>query len=206
MLRTSSGERVGFVIGKSASYWLLHRLGLKPADTQLTLAERDCLERHALGRKSLLEIGVMHGASTALLRKSMAADGILTGIDPHLRGRLGVSFERWIAERELRSHPRGRVELLREFSHDALSGWSRPIDFLFIDGDHSWGGIDRDWRGFASFVKAEGVVLLHDSRSVSWREDADSVRYTQTVILPDRRFRVVEEVDSLTVLERRKEA
>jgi predicted O-methyltransferase YrrM len=148
----------------------------------------------------------MHGASTALLRKAMAADGVLIAIDPHPPGRLGVSFERWIAEREIAKYPRGRVELLRKLSHDAVSGWARTLDFLFIDGDHSWDGIDRDWRGFSPFVEAEGVVLLHDSRSVPGREDPDSVRYTETVIRKDHRFQVIEEVDSLTVLERLKVA
>lgn len=192
------------MVGKSPSFWLLHRLGLKPADTQLTSAEQNCLERRASGRRSLLEIGVMHGASTALLRRAMAADGVLTGLDPHPPGRLGVSFERWIAEREVSKYPRGHVELLRKLSHEAVSTWTRALDFLFIDADHSWNGVDRDWRGYSPFVEAEGVVLLHDSRSVPWREDPESVRYTATVILQDPRFRMVEEVDSLTVLERLK--
>ena len=135
----------------------------------------------------------------------MAADGVLTGLDPHPPGRLGVSFERWIAQREVGKYPRGQVELLRKLSHEAVSSWTRAIDFLFIDGDHSWKGIDGDWRGYSPFVEPEGVVLLHDSRSVPWREDLESVRYTATVILKDPRFRVIEEVDSLTVLERLKE-
>jgi hypothetical protein len=45
-------------------------------------------------------------------------------------------------------------------------------------------------------------VALHDSRSVSQRLDLDSVRYTQEVIAHDRRFRLVDEVESLSVLER----
>jgi predicted O-methyltransferase YrrM len=193
------------MIGRSASYWLLHRLGMRPPDTQLTVEERGCLERRATGRRSLLEIGVMHGASTALIRSAMAPDGFLTGIDPHPRGRLGVSFERWIAKREIKRHPRGRVELLRKLSHEALSSWRRSLDFLFIDGDHSWSGIERDWRGFSDYVEPGGVVLLHDSRSVPGRADPDSVRFTVEVILKDPRFRIVEEVDSLTVLERLKD-
>ena len=115
-----------------------------------------------------------------------------------------MSFERWIATREIAKHPRGRVELLRKLSHEALPGWTRPLDFLFIDGDHSREGIDRDWKGYSEFVEPGGVVLLHDSRSVPGREDPESVLYTETVVRNDARFRVVEEVDSLTVLERLK--
>ncbi len=188
--------------GRSAARWLLHRCGLKPARTQLTEAERDCLARHAAGKRSLVEIGVMDGATTSLLRSVMDADGTITGIDPHPPGRLGVSFERWIALREAARHARGRAVLLRRASHDAAVGWTAPIDFLFIDGDHSWAGIDRDWRDWSGFVAPGGVVALHDSVSVPTRADLDSVRYTREVILRDRRVRAIDAVESLTVLGR----
>lgn len=132
----------------------------------------------------------------------MHPEGVWTGIDPHVPGRLGVSFERWTAERELARVARGRAELLRTWSHEAAPSWTRPLDFLFIDGDHSWQGIDRDWRGYSKHVVYGGAVALHDSRSVPERPDLDSVRYTQTVIRLDPRFEVVEEVDSMTVLKR----
>lgn len=190
------------MIGKSAFLWLVHGMGLGAAPTQLTAAERACLVRHATNRRSLVEIGVMFGASSALMRGVMAPDALWTGIDPHPPGRLGVSFERRVAERELARVPRGRAELLRAWSHEAAADWSRPIDLLFIDGDHSWEGIERDWRGFSPHVVPGGVVVLHDSRSLPGREDLDSVRYTQTVVRADERFRLVEEVDSMTVVER----
>jgi predicted O-methyltransferase YrrM len=112
-----------------------YRLGLVGADTQTTPAERACLTRHASGRRSLVEIGVMHGATTALLRSVMAPEGVVTGIDRHPPGKLLVSFERLVAKRELARHPRGRAVLLREWSHEAARNWTTPIDFLFIDGD-----------------------------------------------------------------------
>ena len=46
------------------------------------------------------------------------------------------------------------------------------------------------------------LIALHDSRSVPDRPDHDSVRYTAEVILHDRRFREIDHVNSLTVLER----
>lgn len=191
------------MIGKSVLTWAFHRFRLAEPCTQLTREEQLCLTRHAAGRRSLVEIGVMHGASTALMRKVMDPDGTLTGIDPHPPGRLGVSFERFIAEKEVQRQPGGRVEFLRMRSTDAVAIWTRPIDCLFVDGDHSWSGIDCDWRGFSPFVVPGGVVLLHDSRSVPEREDADSVRYTDAVVRKDLRFRLIEGVDSMTVFERR---
>ena len=144
----------------------------------------------------------MYGGTTALLRSVMHPAGTVTGIDPHPVGRLGVSFERWIAAREVARHQRGHAVLLRKLSWEAASEWTAPIDFLFIDGDHSWNGIDRDWRDWTSFIVPGGVVALHDSRSVSERPDYDSVRYTQHVILRDANFREIDSADSLTILAR----
>ena len=186
----------------SAGHWIRYRCGLAPADTQTTEAERECLARHARGRRSLVELGVMHGVNTALLRSVMADDGVVTGIDPHPPGRLFVSFERLVARREVERQRRGRAVLRRQFSHDAAIGWNSPIDFLFVDGDHSWNGIERDWRDWTPHIVPGGVVALHDSLGVSHRPDLDSVRFTREVIAHDSRFRVIDVVETVTVLER----
>lgn len=186
----------------AAVLYARYRLGLVDADTQTTPAERACLARHASGRRSLVEIGVMHGATTALLRGAMAPDGVVTGIDRHLPGKLLVSFERLVAKHELARHPRGEAVLLREWSHDAARDWTTPIDFLFIDGDHSWAGLERDWQDWTPHLVPGGLVALHDSRLLPDREVYDSVRFTRDVVLHDPRFAVVDTVDSLTVLRR----
>ena len=108
----------------AAVLYARYRLGLVEADTQTTAPERACLTRHAAGRRSLVEIGVMHGATTALLRSVMAPEGVVTGIDRHLPGKLRVSFERLVAKHELARYPRGQAVLLREWSHDAARPWT----------------------------------------------------------------------------------
>lgn len=186
----------------AAMHWLRYRLGLAAADTQTTAAEQACLRRHAAGRRAIVELGVMHGATTGLLRSVMAADGTIAGVDPHPRGRLGVSFERLVASREIAKHRRGTASLIRLSSADAARTWSAPIDFLFIDADHSWSGIENDWRRWTPHVVAGGLVALHDSRSVPDRPDPDSVRFTTDVVGRDARFRELDAAYSLTILER----
>ena len=185
-------------------HFLLHRLGLVAAGTQVSPGEREALLRWASGRRRLVEIGVWHGATTRRLREAMAEDGTLTGVDPFPPGRLGVSFPLRIALRELARCGRGRLELLRLTGAGAAARRAEPVDFLFIDGDHSWEGIRADWEGWAGFVEPEGVVCLHDSRATPERPiaDAGSVRYTAEVIARDARFAVVEQVETLTILVR----
>lgn len=38
----------------------------------------------------------------------------------------------------------------------------RPIDFLFIDGDHTWEGVSADFRLYSPLVRSGGIVAFHD--------------------------------------------
>ena len=95
--------------------------------------------------------------------------------------------------------------MLRKLSWDAASGWTAAIDFLFIDADHTWSAIERDWRDWVPHVVIGGIIALHDSHSVPDRPDLDSVRFTEEIVLADPRVRRLDVVDSLTILERRPE-
>ena len=187
-------------------HFLLWCVGVAKAETQTSEAERDCLERHARGRKRLVEVGVWHGVTTLRLRRAMAADGVLLGVDPYPKGRLGFSAQRRIALREVRRAPNGAVRWVRKTGVEAAREYARsgeaPLDFVFIDGDHSYDGLRGDWEAWSALVADGGVVALHDSRSCDTRQidDAGSVRYTAEVITRDPRFEVLEVVDTLTVL------
>ena len=191
------------------AHFLLWNLGLARAETQTSEAERDCLARHAKGRRRLVEVGVWHGVTTCRLRRVMAPDGVLLGVDPFPKGRLGFSAQRRIARREVARVPNGEVRWERKAGVEAAREWAArggaPVDFVFIDGDHSFEGLRGDWEAWSGLVAEGGVVALHDSCSSAGRriEDAGSVRYTREVIRRDPRFEVVEVVDTLTVLRRR---
>lgn len=192
------------------THFLLWNAGLARAETQTSEAERACLARHAAGRRRLAEVGVWHGVTTCRLRRAMATDGVLFGVDPYPPGRLGFSAQRVIARREVSKSEGGEVRWLRLTGEEAARRLARegapPVDFVFIDGEHSYDGLRRDWEAWSGLVAPGGVVALHDSCSSAERdiEDAGSVRYTREVIRLDARFEVAEVVDTLTVLRRRK--
>lgn len=56
-----------------------------------------------------------------------------------------------------------QITILRSTSEVALLNWDRPIDLLFIDGDHSYEGVKRDWELFARYVTPFAVVVFHDT-------------------------------------------
>lgn len=52
---------------------------------------------------------------------------------------------------------------------------SGPIDFLFIDGDHTWEGVLRDYLAWRPHVATSGVVGFHDI-SFACREGWEKVQ------------------------------
>jgi predicted O-methyltransferase YrrM len=184
--------------------FFLWKLRLKSAETQTSIEERGCLARHVRARERVVEIGVWHGVTTCVLRNAMSSGGVLFAVDPYPTGRLGFSTQKVIAHNEVRRKTTGRVEWLQMTGLQA-SVWmaDKPmVDFIFIDGDHSYEGLEGDWYGWAPLVKNGGIIALHDSVSSSTRniEDAGSAIFTRDLILTDQRFRLIEQVDTLTVV------
>jgi predicted O-methyltransferase YrrM len=138
----------------------------------------------------------------------MDPEGTPWAIDPYPTGRLGFSAQKLIATSEVRKVSNGTVEWVRKTGVEAGRDLARQnghdFDFVFIDGDHTYEGLRADWESWNPLLQRDGIMALHDSRSTSERhiDDAGSVRFTRDVILPDRKFEVLELVDSLTVLRR----
>ncbi len=190
-------------------HFALWSLRLAPPETQTSHAERECLTRHASGKRRLVEIGTWHGVTACCLRRVMAPDGVLICVDPFPPGRFRFSAQRVIAYIELSRITNGTLRWMRVTGAEAgrtYSAANNPrVDFLFIDGDHSYEAIREDWETWSPLVAAGGIVALHDSRSSPSRriDSAGSVAYTREVIARDHRFCTIDTVESLTVLARR---
>jgi hypothetical protein len=187
-------------------HYFKYLAGLAPALTQTSAAEQKCLREHAVGKKRLAEIGVYHGANTRIFRELMAKDGVIIAIDPFPRrffGIRGYGWARRVAHREVARSQNGRVLWVETFGKDApqnpLVAGLLPVDFIFIDGDHSWEGLKGDWESWSGQIALGGIVALHDSCHC----EAGSERFTQEVILKDERFVKINAVDTLTVLQRK---
>lgn len=183
-------------------------LGLRPALAQHTEAEHATLKRWAANRLVIVELGVAEGVSALALREAMAENGTLYLIDPfHLSRIPSLNFMKRVARRAVGGCGRGNVVWTPKFSQDAAPGWNIPIDLLFIDGDHSDSGVERDWNDWSRFVKVGGVVIFHDARMF---RDGWVHREYGPWKLVERLFRdgstpnwkIVDEAHSMVVLER----
>lgn len=128
------------------------------------------LERAAALRpRIVVEIGTASGGTLFLLTRVAAPDALLVSLDLP-GGRFGGGYQAWRKPLYRSFAAAGqRIVLLRGNSHDAamaarlrrlLAG--RPIDLLFIDGDHSYAGVKADFDTYAPLVRPGGLVAFHD--------------------------------------------
>jgi predicted O-methyltransferase YrrM len=176
------------------------RLGLVVIEPWADAGETNCLLHYARGKRRLAEIGVWEGGTTKRLRAAMDPGGVLFAIDPFPVGRLGLSYQRPIAHGEVARVSNGEVVWIRKRGAEAAADprvRTAQFDFVFIDGDHSFAGLQADWQAWEPLIG--DVVALHDAAG---DPEQGSERYAREVIFPDPRFRLLETQGCLVVLQR----
>lgn len=182
-------------------YDLLHRLHLVCAFSQMSRAELACLAHHARGVRMALEIGTFMGLSAGAIAEAMNPKGTLYCVDPYLGGTTVFS----ICQRHLRRlGVSDRIVMVRQTSREALAVLPRDMDFVFVDGDHSWEGIRMDWRIVQDCLRVGGIACFHDTgQPLDIRaECVDSIRFFNEVIRRDKTFELVDSCETLNVLRR----
>jgi hypothetical protein len=159
-------ERIAF--RDDVSPILRHRvfgvLGLRKPIVQLTVSEQDSLTRWAAGRKHAVELGVAEGGSAHLIASVLHPSGTLWLVDPFFPGALRVvGLHELIARRLLRAS-RPTTRFLKMLSwHAPTQVALPPIDFLFVDADHTEDAVRRDWHAWSPLLAADAVVVFHDA-------------------------------------------
>ncbi len=113
------------------------------------------MRRYATGKKRLAEIGVWEGLTTSQLRSVIDSNGLYFAIDPYPKGRLGFSTQKVIAHGTVESVKRGQVVWLEQTGVNSAKDprvTEAPIEFLFIDGDHSYEGLKGDWEAWRNLI------------------------------------------------------
>jgi len=166
--KLSTGD---FRTGLGPSAWLLHGL-------VRSLAPDVVVETGSARGWSACHIGLA-------LRENVR--GKLYAIDPHTSTDWNDSggqetsltvFHRHITAMGLDPY----VEVIRANSHTAARGWTRPIDLIFIDGDHSYEGVKADWELFSPFLTPSGIAVFHDTTWELHRHK--DTRYRQDMGVP----------------------
>ena len=178
-------------------------LRLRPALAQITEAEGELIERCSAGARRVVQIGVAEGGSAWHARRSMDPGGTLHLIDTYPKV-LGLNLSSLIARRLVDSVPGAGVEWIRARSDEAVRAWSEPIDFLFIDGDHSYEAVRTDWQDWHGFVAGAGRVAFHDALlEAPWMDESfGSARFVAELTDVEPDWRLVDRADSIAVFAR----
>lgn len=156
----------------------------------------------ALEPEAIVEIGSARGKSTCAMALACSENGKgkVFAIDPHMENSWTDAGNELDSGRFLE----GRLseygltpwcQMIRSRSVDAAGGWSRKIDLLFIDGDHTYEGVRRDFELFAPFLTDRSIVCFHDTL---WEHERERVGYRSDMGVPaymsdlqDRHYKIV---------------
>lgn len=195
-------------MGKSFLHFIKVSFCLEQPHSQTTQAERLCLRKYASDKKRLVEIGVYEGLSTVEIALEMAPGAEFYTIDPFFKGRFGICWAKWIAIIHLwRKGLLNKVRFIEKLSVEAAVLISGSFDFIFIDGDHSIEGIKRDYSDWAKRIVSGGILALHDTSVPAHNPNVTelgSYKYFQESIRNDEDFELLETVDSLNILRKRR--
>lgn len=139
----------------------------------LDLDEAVCLHELASKVKEgcIVEVGSYRGKSTvALATGSQQGHNVpVFAIDPHesfvgpVGGVFGPQDRSAFFSNMLRTGCTESVRLINLPSQSVVETWSHSIGLLWLDGDHNYDAVARDFFGFAPFVLPGGHIALHDS-------------------------------------------
>jgi len=119
--------------------------------------------------KVILEIGTANGGTLFLFTRAADPGATIISIDLH-KGLFGGGYPMWkIPLYKSFSRDQQKIYLLRCDSHDPktyekveqiLKG--RGVDLLFIDGDHRYESVKKDFRMYSGLTRPGSVIAFHD--------------------------------------------
>lgn len=108
--------------------------------------------------KTLVEIGVWHGFTTACLAWAMPKDSILYGLDVKIRD----TAQQILAAYGLTE----RVRLIEGDSRETYKQLPDGLDFVYIDGGHEPHEVRADYENIWPKMAPNGIVAFHDVSAV----------------------------------------
>jgi predicted O-methyltransferase YrrM len=122
--------------------------------------------------KNILEIGTATGGTLFLFTQVAHPEAKIVSIDllGRFRGWFGGAYSRWdIPLYKSFATKNQKIHLIRADSHEILTLrkvksvlGKEKLDFLFIDGDHTYRGVKKDFEMYSRLIERNKVIALHD--------------------------------------------
>jgi len=120
--------------------------------------------------QTILEIGTSNGGSLYLFCKVATSDATIISIDLSDGEFGGELYPNWkIPFYQSFKEPNQKLYLIRENSHDQKAInltknflQEKKFDLIFIDGDHTYEGVKKDFEMYSSLLNEDGIIVFHD--------------------------------------------
>ena len=113
----------------------------------------------------VVEVGSYKGKSSAHLAAGLKATARLACVDTWTNDAMPYDSNSDVMPEFLQNTEvyREKIAVFRGTSVEIAKDWTRPIDLLFVDGDHSYEGCSSDLKAWLGFVRPGGRIAFHDS-------------------------------------------
>jgi predicted O-methyltransferase YrrM len=150
----------------------------------------------------IVEIGVLFGDTTKILLENSNCQ--VFGIDPIIPDSMNEHLIGNVEKINELNIKFSRFNFIRDYSFNVAKIWNKPIDYIFIDGDHIYEAVKQDFNDWFPFVKQGGIIAFHDSASNRggpsyWGGPSKFV----DEILHDTRLEYLETINALTVFKKK---
>jgi predicted O-methyltransferase YrrM len=147
---------------------------------------------------TIAEIGTCKGGTLFLFTR-IANSKLTISVDLP-SGSFGGGYPSWIIPLYKSLSKNSAIHLIRADSHSgetlkkfkALLGNSK-IDFLFIDGDHTYEGVKQDFLMYSPFVREGGIIAFHDIVKHDHAEGCEVDRFWREIKLNYRYVEIVQD-------------
>ncbi|MGC8734886.1 MAG: class I SAM-dependent methyltransferase [bacterium] len=129
--------------------------------------------------KRILEIGTFKGETLFCFTKLADSDAVIISIDLLFGKSLGTDMSKTI------SNPKSDIYIIKVFEHFVSDNQklnllrqssyredtvqkvkeilgNDKLDFIFIDADHSYDGVKKDFELYSQFISEGGIIAFHD--------------------------------------------
>ncbi len=123
-------------------------------------------------QRVIVEIGAAYGGSSLNFLLSKNPHVRVYSIDPFIVDSM-ASFQatkekcvthvsKALADASLKNRIQDWT-VLADYSYNVVRDWQEPIDVIFIDGDHTYDAVRKDFEDWLPHVVDGGYILFHDS-------------------------------------------
>ncbi len=150
--------------------------------------------------KTVLEIGTANGGTLFLLSRLSNPNSIIISIDlpesPYIGGidyKPNIFFKSFTGNHQKMVMIRGDSHKFSTLEKVKKVLKSNKVDVLFIDGDHTYKGVKKDFNMYRNLVRKKGIIAFHDIVEVTIENDVEVNKFWNEIKNDNKYIEIVED-------------